>query len=190
MCGRYNFTAEEVKEIWDIVNKVDDKLYKSGDIYPTNQAIVFTGAEKAVKAQVMKWGFPKWDGKGVIINAKSETAADKKMFAGALAGRRCVVPATGFYEWQKHNPDLPKTKYLFSVPQSKVLYMAGLYTSFENNSECFVILTQNANETIADIHSRMPVILNKSEIDTWLTDSRFANELFNQNGARLIKSAV
>lgn len=190
MCGRYNFTAEEVKEIWDIVTEVNDKLYKSGDIYPTNQAIVFTSGEKAVKAQAMKWGFPKWDGKGVIINAKSETAADKKMFAGALAARRCVVPATGFYECQKQNPALPKTKYLFSVPQSKVLYMAGLYTAFENSDDSFVILTQNANETIADIHSRMPVILNKSEIATWLTDSRFANKLFNQEGSRLVKKAV
>lgn len=71
----------------------------------------------------MSWGFPKWDGKGVIINAKSETASEKNI-KQSLLQRRCVIPSTGFYEW--NNAGKSKEKYLFRSETSPVLYMAGI----------------------------------------------------------------
>ena len=86
MCGRYViFDEGEIEEINKIVREVGMKFdgtgltMKTGEIYPTNNAPILTMQGNKLTIDLMKWGFPKWDGKGVIINAKSETAAEKRM---------------------------------------------------------------------------------------------------------------
>jgi len=141
----------------------------------------------------MKWGFPRWDGKGVIINAKAETAAEKRTFSSSLKERRCVIPATGFYEWHKKEKAKSTDKYLFQMNDSPMLYMAGLYNQFqvgESITECFVIFTRMANSSIQDIHDRMPVILRRNELENWLMDKNFIEPTFQRDDIILQRSLM
>jgi putative SOS response-associated peptidase YedK len=119
----------------------------------------------------MKWGFPRWDNtSGVIINARSETVLEKKTFRESFLKRRIVVPASGFFEWD-HRQAGKRDKYFFSLA-GQVVYMAGIYSSFPapdgSQVECFVILTCPAGETVSPLHDRMPVMMPKAAIRTWL----------------------
>ena len=143
----------------------------------------------------MKWGFPHWKGKEVIINAKSETAAEKKMFSAALHQRRCIMPSTGFYEWAR-TEGKSKIKFRFNTPDSPMVYLAGMYSDFtskesdEQLTERFVILTRTANSDIEDVHNRMPVILYKDEIVRWLKNLEYAKFIMERDTVRLIREAV
>ncbi len=192
MCGRYDFDdASDIFEINKILEEINSRLnnsskssYKTGEIFPTNNVPIISSKDKKLDASIMKWGFPKWDGKGVIINAKSETCASKKFFSKPLFEKRCVVPSTGFYEWKKIDDSKNKDKYLFTMNNGPMLYMCGLYDLFKIDAiyvPCFVILTRDANSYIDDIHNRMPVILNKNEIENWLFDDEFVDAAFNND---------
>ncbi len=193
MCGRYELNTEkDNNEINNIIAEINtlypEANYKTGEIFPTNSVPILTGSEDKVLPVIMNWGFPKWDGKGVIINAKSETAKDKKMFSKPLAEKRCVIPSTGFFEWQKKEISKTKDKFMFINEDSKVLYMAGIYNSFKNEdkiTEFFVIFTRAANSFIRDIHDRMPVILYENEIKDWLTDDKCVELIFQRESVRL-----
>jgi putative SOS response-associated peptidase YedK len=112
----------------------------------------------------MKWGFSTSDGK-LIINARSETAEEKPMFKSAMANRRCLIPASGYFEWKKDGKH--KTKYAFHRSDG-MLYLAGCYREEKDSPlPTFVILTRNAVGDIIDIHDRMPVIVPKDKIDDW-----------------------
>lgn len=189
MCGRYEFSSEEdINEIQTILQEIDadfpEASFKTGEIFPTGHAPVYTASDGKPGLGVMQWGFPKWDGKGVIINAKSETAAEKRTFSRLLEEKRCVIPSTGFYEWYKKDKVKRKDKYLFQMKDSPMLYMAGLYNKFQDGEdirECFVIFTRAANRSIQDIHDRMPVILHKNELENWLMDKNFIEPAFQRD---------
>ena len=172
MCGRYAmFTGDEYDEIRRVIEKMNQNYtaaeYRIGEIYPTNTVPVLIQQEKP---DLMTWGFPNFKKKGSIINARSETALEKKMFYQPLLHRRCVIPSTGFYEWSQNKP---KTKYLFQIPQQHVLYMAGIYHEYQGKNR-FVILTTQANDSIAEIHNRMPLILLPDKLTRWIEDTDFA----------------
>jgi len=192
VCGRYYVaTEDEDIEIRAIIDEVNRKFYgspelinmKIGEIYPTNIAPVMTTEGPTV----MKWGYPKWKGSGVVINARSETAAEKSMFRSSLSCRRCVVPSSGFYEWTHDSG--PKEKYLLQVPSSSTLYMAGIYNTFRDEHgvqySAYVILTTAANESVATLHDRMPVILRPGEMDAWLHDDAATQNLISRMGPNL-----
>ena len=111
-------------------------------------------------------GFPKFDGKGVIINARSESVAEKYMFRDSFLKRRCIVPSTGYYEWSKQ-----KEKLRFNLPGQRMLYMAGIYQNTPEGLR-FVILTMEANDSVSPIHHRMPLILTDGMIDAWMASLR------------------
>ena len=117
----------------------------------------------------MAWSFSRFKSKGVIINARGETALNKPMFRRSLLERRCIVPTTGFYEW-----DRKKTKYRFWLPGQDRLYLAGLWNTFQGE-ERFVILTTAPNDTIINVHDRMPVLLTDDEVTPWLYDAGMAS---------------
>lgn len=170
MCGRYTlFTDEEYKDIRAIIEEVERKhgrgCIKTGEIFPTNVAPILLDAGSGVTADIAKWGYPSFRGKGFIINARAETAAKKRMFGKSLITRRCVVPSTGFYEW-----DDTKEKRRFTLPDSESLYMAGLYNVYQGERR-YVIMTTEANESIINVHDRMPVIVPYEQIDHWITDT-------------------
>lgn len=170
MCGRYTFDKytedEKLIGILDEINrKYPDNPIKLGEIFPTNPAAVLVGYGKRIEAERMSWGFPNFRNKGVIINARVETITEKPMFSKHIELHRCVVPSTGFYEWSQ---DGEKTKYRFNIPNKKSLYMAGIYNVFKAEAR-FVILTTAANRSMERIHHRMPVILEETEIEPWIT---------------------
>jgi len=188
MCGRYDFTVEQSEEIMDILKKVSEKFQgteaKTGEIFPTNLAPILILEEQEVQPSLSNWGFPKYDGKGVIINARAETAFEKKTFRDSLVNRRCIVPSTGFYEW-----DSEKTKHMFHLADTNALYMAGLYSNYGGESR-YVILTTAANESIKNIHTRMPLIIPKKDIKDWIMDQSATGDFLNGVPPQLIREAV
>lgn len=181
MCGRYlALTEGEILEYREIINEVNERYkdmpllgtMKSGEIAPTDVAPVLVAGKSNACAALMKWGFPKWQGSGVVINARAETALDKKMFRVPLLSRRCVIPSAGFFEW-KQGDGRKKDKYLFRIPDTKRLNMAGFYDTF-SGVHAYVILTTAANASMAGYHSRMPLILSPDDVDQWLCDKDFA----------------
>lgn len=150
--------------------------FEFGDIYPSQQAIVIDrNFHQQFKANLYTFGYPYlYQGKKkLIINARSETIAQKPLFRHALQNHRAVVICSGFYEW-----DLYKQKVFFD--QNAPFYLAALVI---DNS--FVILTQEANESVLPIHSRMPVIFNVQQAKQWLSDERNIFDLLQQNNPLL-----
>lgn len=184
MCGRYAFfTDRELQEIDEIIEKISDDIQrdkmKTGEIFPTNVAPVFVPQKEIITPKLMVWGFPNFRNKGVIINARAETVREKKLFGSSLRERRCIIPSTGFYEW-----DADKKKFIFNMPDSQMLYMAGIYNQFEGENR-FVILTTEANSSIADVHNRMPVVVPKDRIEDWIMDVELVDNILYGEHPRL-----
>ena len=173
MCGRYSLAPEQSLEIARIVTKVQSRFgaasIHTGEVFPTNAAPVLLLDQQKTTPRPMTWGFPSFKGKGVIINARGETALDKPMFRRSLLERRCVVPTTGFYEW-----DSQKRKYRFQLPGQDKLYLAGLWNTLQGEDR-FVNLTTAPNDTIINVHNRMPVLLTDDEVMPWLHDTEVAS---------------
>ena len=112
----------------------------------------------------MKWGYTLPDGKPVT-NARSETAAEKPMFRDGMLNRRCLVPASNYFEWERRGRE--RVKYAIRPAGHPVLYMAGVYR-MEGGRPVFAILTRAPAEPIAFIHDRMPVILPADAQAAWL----------------------
>lgn len=173
MCGRYTlFTSEEYRDILTIIEDVGkrfpDQPVKTGEIYPTNRVPVLAGSGTELAAEPCVWGFPQVHRSGVLINARAETAIEKRTFKNSLLTDRCIVPSTGFYEWDRN-----KNKLWFNTPQGGALYLAGLRKIIDGQSR-FVILTTAANPSIANVHNRMPVILPTGRMRQWIMDTDWA----------------
>jgi len=175
MCGRYYIEIDDL-ELEEIVREAEKRVREypgqitmktGGEIFPTEVVPVQTGLRQYAP---MKWGFEGYGGKPVI-NARSETALEKPMFQQSMLERRCLIPASGYYEWRKAEGAGKKTKYRFSIPGG-ILYFAGCYR-LEKNSALprFVILTRQAEGGAEAIHDRMPVILAEKHIEAWLHGS-------------------
>ena len=169
MCGRYYLYIEEA-QLREILKDLTENREQAatplntGEIFPTNIVPVIPASGKP---QAMSWGFSRYDGKGRVINARSEGIREKAMFRGPLHQGRCLIPASWYYEWEPLGAK--KQKYAISRAGTPLLFMAGLYR-FEPNQPLpsFVILTREAAREIAFIHSRMPVILPRAQQLSWL----------------------
>lgn len=166
MCGRYYVDAETAREIEKIVRKLDQKLKieRTGDVLPSQTATVIKGLGNHLSADQMAWGFPRFDQKGLLINARAESALERKTFQDSMQHRRCIIPAKGFYEWNRS-----KEKYSYERSDFPVLFMAGCYNWFEDQ-ERFIILTTEANQSVSPVHNRMPLILEPEELESWVLD--------------------
>ena len=175
MCGRYLFTAEQIGEIRHIAEEIDKKYnagsWKPGEIFPSAKAPILLEHGGNIEPELQTWGYR--TPKSLVINARAETAAEKPMFRESVAAGRCVVPPSGFYEWDKQ-----KRKYLFNLPGEGTLYMAGLYSVRDGKSR-YVILTTDANESMREIHHRMPLVLHKEQVTPWLTDSETTMDILH-----------
>jgi len=178
MCGRYYIDDETSKEIEKILQDLDkknsEKNYKTGEIFPTDRVPILVAQKDDIIPDLLAWGFPNLKSRGVIINARSETVFDRNMFQESLISRRCIIPANGFYEWNKN-----KEKIYFTQPNSDIIYMAGIYNVF-NEENRFVILTTNANPSIVDVHDRMPLILQREQLHSWLFDNSQTQDFLKQ----------
>jgi putative SOS response-associated peptidase YedK len=189
MCGRYYIAdEEEIIEMREIIKDVNQRYVdrtelaamKTGEIFPTNIAPVLITDRQVTHANLMTWGFPRWQSSGVVINARAETVTEKPMFRASLSNRRCIVPSNGFYEWD-HQNGKTGDKYLIRLPATPMLYMAGLYGEFKDDRgnvyPAFVIITTAANATVSPIHHRMPLVLEQGDTDRWLLDEPFARTI-------------
>ena len=176
MCGRYQFTAEQSAEILQIVQEVRGKFgtqaaeaVRQGEVVPGCKMPVLLGADEGPTPELMVWGYR--TPKSLLINARAETALQKPTFSESAQCRHCVIPSTGFYEW-----DGDKRKFRFTLPGEQALYMAGIF-DVRGGSPCYVILTTAANDSMREVHDRMPLVLEREQIEPWLYD-RKATERF------------
>lgn len=177
MCGRFYLEDETEKEFLRILNYVDSKIkgqIKYGTIYPTDHAFVIHENTGRLQGDISKWGYPKFQTSGVVINARAETVTEKQYFKEDVKKRRCAIPASGFYEWDTH-----RNKYVFSGINANIIYMAGVY-KWDQDENRFVILTTEANESMKVVHDRMPVILEKDEIRDWIMDQNYSETILHR----------
>ena len=168
MCGRYYIreedSASDLQEIMDQLNR-KGQIVKTGEIFPSDTVPVIANSKSMQPIPfAMPWGFTMPDGQ-LIINARSETAAEKPMFRDGMQQRRCLLPASHYFEWEKRQRE--KIKYAIKSSGSDMLFMAGLYR-IEGNIARFTILTRTPADNISFIHDRMPVILPKEAMNDWL----------------------
>ena len=186
MCGRYQFTVEQCEEIIRIVKAVDEKYgagaWSLGEIRPTNRAPVLVTQDGKVCPELQTWGYKTPD--SLIINARAETAAEKPMFRDSVAIRRCVVPSSGFFEWDKE-----KRKYRFRLPGEDALYMAGLFT-IRNRVSYYCILTTAANESMRKTHHRMPLVLKREQVRPWLEQPGASKEFLTMIPPQLERTSA
>jgi putative SOS response-associated peptidase YedK len=181
MCGRYVIEGTtELSERFQL-RQIPADLFPEWTTYnasPTQLLPVIVDDEAGERTvAAMQWGLiPRWsrpDGKAGVapINARAETLFEKPMFRGLTKAKRCIVPASGFYEWRKTGGG--KQPYYITSDDGEAWGLAGLYdqTHDEENDAAgsFTIITTTANPLLAPLHDRMPVILNREDEDDWLS---------------------
>lgn len=182
MCGRYThlLTWAQLHRILRLTSDPID-LPVRYNIAPTQQApVVRTTPEGGRAVHMLRWGLvPSWaeDSKigNTMINARGETLAAKPAFRTAFKRRRCIVPASGFYEWKKCEGSKAKQPYYITASDEGPLMLGGLWESWTSPEgeivRTFTIITTTPNAMMAEIHDRMPVVLGASAIDRWLDPS-------------------
>ena len=177
MCGRYTLrrTPGEIEGL-----DVDELLAPWNDlerynVTPTQKMPVVRWTGRA-EATDLSWGIrAKWQKESArpLINARSETAATKPTFRDAVARRRCLVPADGFFEWKRDvNPAQP---FFFHREDEAPFWFAGIC-----EDDAYLILTTRPNELLEPIHDRMPVILDESTAAQWLGDTPLDTDVFER----------
>jgi len=177
MCGRYTLSAkgDEVALLFDLQDI--PQLPFRYNIAPTQETAVVRverpGAPR--KLDLLRWGLiPYWAKEGSIgnrmINARSESVAEKPAYRWSFRKKRCLIPTSGFYEWKKEGK--AKQPYMIRRQDAKPFAFAGLWDRWQDPErgpvDTFTILTTGANELIRPLHDRMPVILDPRDFDLWL----------------------
>ena len=171
MCGRYTLRSRGSEKFYGVALLQLPVLAPRYNIAPTQSVpvIVARGAERELA--MFQWGLiPSWskEPKG-FINARAETLLDKPSFSESFQRRRCLIPADGFYEWQRHGRS--KQPYFFQMKDEAPFAFAGIWDQWQSGdlsiTSC-AIITTTPNELLATIHDRMPVILDDEAQDSWL----------------------
>lgn len=175
MCGRYNLItdARALVDFFSLDNSLE--IQPRYNIAPSQGVPAVRQKGEGREISLLHWGLiPHWAKDKKIgyrmINARAETVADKPSFRAAFRRRRCLVPATGFYEWRAVTGG--KQPYNIQVGEGKLFAFAGLWESWKGMDgevleSCTIIVTE-ANEVIRPIHERMPVILDPADYAAWL----------------------
>ena len=165
MCGRMNITDDPaVQWLWDYFN-LSFQIKSNPDLCPTQQVPTIVWADDSLQQRNSTWGIkPSWS-KKPIINAQGETVHSKKTFKTAFARQRCIIPCNGWYEWRDEG-GARKQKYYFSHPDGLPFLMAGIWFEGEEQSQ-LVTLTTKPNKQCAEIHKRMPVLINPQQVEAW-----------------------
>lgn len=167
MCGRYWINSDDaaLSEIISEMQCLNVPAKITGEIFPGDPVpVLCKSRSEHVRPFAMEWGYRLSDGRRVI-NARSETAREKNLFRDGMALRRCLLPMSAYFEWEKQIAG--KQKYRIAPKQEGIHYIAGIYR-FENTKPTCTVLTTTAAPNIAFIHNRMPIILSESERDDWI----------------------
>lgn len=177
MCGRFALTLPDdaVARLFDARLSNDSATARGQNICPTQAVLTVLSRAGQRHAGPMRWGFlPHWyksetDGP-LLINARAETIAQKPAFAQAVRARRCIIPASGFFEWTK-DADGARLPWYIHPTQTDLIAFAGIWQVWaQGEARCATcaIVTCAANATLAPIHHRMPVILAPQDWPKWL----------------------
>jgi len=192
MCGRFTqrYSWSEIQDLYDLAGAARN-LQPHYNIAPTDPVeVVRPAAVGTAELVSMRWGLIPWWWKKTLkempasFNARAETVADRPMFRDAFQRHRCIIPASGYYEWLKR-PD-GRQPYFISAADGGVLSFAGLWDRWKNPEtgepaiSCTIIVT-DANALTRPIHDRMPVVLDKADIGPWLS---------GEGGTELLKPAA
>ena len=185
MCGRFvlDKTYKSFLQLYqlDNVSTSGINIDPNYNVTPSTKVpiIISDPIDHSFKVVNMNWGYiPQWSRKSEfinqIINARIETISQKHIFKEPYATRRCLIPVTGFYEWDKKAS--PRQPYFIHYKTNKLFSLGGLQisnkdTESEETSHNFVIITVPANENIGIIHDRMPLIINPKFNKIWLESS-------------------
>jgi len=201
MCGRYSF-AKELSELAALIDFICRAPFFAPryNIAPRQQAPVIVRAKGRTEARLMRWGLvPSWSKDENIgdklINARAETLTEKSSFRKPFASQRCLVPADGFYEWQRS--ERGKIPFRFTMRDGGLFCFAGLWEKWirppqaqeflidddrdapqpSRVLETFTILTTGANDMVRPVHDRMPVILQPQHYAWWIDERRRGDDL-------------
>ena len=175
MCGRYTLTMspEELRRLFRYVEMPN--FPPRYNIAPT-QPIAIVRSDHGVRHfQLVRWGLiPSWlkdpSDFSLLLNARAETAAVKPAFRGSMRHRRCLVPASGFYEWRRIGKE--KQAFFIRPRDHGVVAFAGLWESWlgadGSEIDTAAILTTGANRLVSSIHDRMPAVIAEADWDAWL----------------------
>ena len=176
MCSRYFLDADGNIIAYTFRVPVNENVKKRYNIAPTQEApVIRVNREGAREAAMLRWGLvPSWSkdlkAGNRMINARCEGIEAKPAFREAVQHRRCIVPASGFFEWKEVAGR--KQPFAVTVPDEPLFALAGLWERWKRGDhdyvETFTIVTTDANGAVAAIHDRMPVIVPKGSIDAWL----------------------
>lgn len=185
MCGRFTLTAD-LSDVLDTF-QVQDNLYEFTPRYnvaPSQTVAVVANQGGRRTLDGYRWGLvPRWAKDMKIgysmINARAETLQSKPAFRNLLARNRIVIPADGFFEWQKEGKE--KQPFRFQLKSKKVYGFAGLFDVWNNPESggtlrSCTIITTTPNDLVKRVHDRMPVILDESVVDEWLNPERTKSE--------------
>ncbi len=186
MCGRYVIALEGIA-LADALHQrfgVELPLPQVPNTYNAARTqqlpIILTGEDGPRRVELMRWNLiPRWQKPGAkefnTINARAETVAIKPTFRDLIARHRCLVPASGFYEWQKDDTGA-RHPFFFSLQEEPLFAFAGLWDEWTNRDvpdappiRSYTILTTEANTVVTPVHDRMPVILKHSDEAEWLS---------------------
>ena len=190
MCGRYvnKNSFEDIERLFqtDLIQSSPNSLEPNYNIYPTQYSPVVVSEGGKYHIENMHWGLiPSWskDSKFAtnLINARIETVEEKLSFKGLINTSRCIVIASGYYEWVQ--TDSGKQPY-YIQGEDNVLPIAGLWTRW-NDTKTFTIITKSANSSVSNIHHRMPLIIEKNHIKSFLDHSIKFDSSYNKQDIRL-----
>ncbi|SFL94735.1 SOS response-associated peptidase [Nitrosomonas communis] len=183
MCGRFAL-AYPRSQLIDWYHAVSmPEMEPRYNIAPTTDILVIRDSDKGRQGSMMRWGLiPPWAKETrklpLLFNARAESLASKPMFRQAFRSRRCLVPASGFYEWKKSAEGASKQPFYISAKDGPLSF-AGLWESAtidETVIHSCTIITTDSSSLMRPIHDRMPVILPREVWDTWLSSSQLPDE--------------
>ncbi|MGR5140414.1 SOS response-associated peptidase [Photobacterium sp. DNB23_23_1] len=173
MCGRFGVGGIKFSQMVSNELCCDFSTNENMDLRPTQAVSVVVNTDGKLQQLDTKWGIqPDW-AKKIIINAQSETAAEKKTFKQAMASRRCLVPCAGWYEWRDEGGSR-KQKYYFCHQEGRPIYMGGIW--FPSEVPQLVTITTQPYEVCEPYHHRMPYLVSHDDAMDWLTGERISEK--------------
>ncbi len=167
MCGRF-FLDSVPRSIVEALIDAEIVFIARKQIYPTNEVAVAIHTDNGNEFAQMKWGWERSFSKQPLINTRSAEAWDKKTWSKTMRKNRCIIPASGFFEWDQNQPKGKRDRYKISPAKADGFAFGGLYEVNYQTGEMFMsILTTAPNKKMAKIHHRMPVMLEQDEFIDW-----------------------
>ncbi len=187
MCRRYALKCIDMRGQTRLVVDADIWFPSHFNIAPASKNPVILATPTGNRLRIMRWGLwphgaPQHRAASLVANARAGSLDEKPMFCGLLADRRCIVPASGFYEWKSEGTR--KVPFYIRRKDRALLFFAGLYDTGQDPAgephESYTIITTEPNGLMAPVHDRMPVILTEEGVQRWLASGPLSPEVLRE----------